>query len=267
MSPNRDPLLLLVLGLGGLGSGLLAGLLGIGGGMILVPLQVALGFPPVTAIATSSLAITLTSLSGSIQNFRMGVLRLKQVTLIGIPAIVTAQAGSWLANQFSSFLLLTLFGCLVLLNIFLVSWKVKVSHQNINIADQNSSLPNWLSRTLTGGFAGILAGLFGVGGGVIMVPMQMILLQEPIKPAIQTSLGVIVITGISACIGHALRGNVSFLVGAILGLGGLLGAQLSTRLLPTLSNQMVAWIFSSTSILVAGYIFSQAWEAYRLSQS
>lgn len=260
INPNLDPLLLLALGLGGLGSGLLAGLLGIGGGIILVPLQIALGFTPVTAVATSSLAIVLTSLSGSIQNFRMGVLRIKPVALIGIPAMVTAQGGSWLANQFPSFLLLTLFGCLLFVNIFLVSWRVRVSTQEIS--DQTPFLPIWISRTLTGGSAGILAGLFGVGGGVIMVPMQMILLQEPIKTAIQTSLGVIVITGISACIGHAWRGNVAFLAGMTLGLGGLLGAQMSTRLLPKLSNQMVAWIFSSTSILVAGYIFFQAWKAY-----
>jgi uncharacterized membrane protein YfcA len=62
-----------------------------------------------------------------------------------------------------------------------------------------------------------------------MVPMQMLLLGEPIKQAIQTSLGVIVMTAIAATGGHALQGNVVWLAGIGLGLSGLVSAQLSTR--------------------------------------
>ena len=79
---------------------------------------------------------------------------------------------------------------------------------------------------------GVLAGLFGLGGGTIMVPMQMLLLKEEIKAAIQTSLVVIVITALVACIGHTLKGNILFIPGIVLGCGGLLGAQISTRTLP-----------------------------------
>jgi uncharacterized membrane protein YfcA len=69
ISPN-----LVILAAGGLFSGVLAGFLGIGGGTILVPLLVGLGYTPVKAIATSSLAILITSISGSVQNWRMGYL-------------------------------------------------------------------------------------------------------------------------------------------------------------------------------------------------
>jgi uncharacterized membrane protein YfcA len=60
-----------------------------------------------------------------------------------------------------------------------------------------------------------------------MVPLQILLLGEPIKLAIQTSLGVVVLTGISATFGHAVSNNILFVEGIILGTGGLVGEQIS----------------------------------------
>lgn len=103
-----------------------------------------------------------------------------------------------------------------------------------------------------------LAGMFGVGGGVIMVPLQMALLGEPIKRAIQTSLGVVVIASISATAGHTIRGNVVWVAGLILGLGGLVSAQLSTRLLPKLSDRLVSRLFRG---LLSALIVYTLWQA------
>ncbi|NER82740.1 MAG: TSUP family transporter, partial [Leptolyngbya sp. SIO1D8] len=75
----------------GLLAGILAGLLGIGGGTVMVPILVTLGYEPIQAVATSSLAIIITSLSGSFQNWRMGYLDFRRVLLLGLPALVTAQ--------------------------------------------------------------------------------------------------------------------------------------------------------------------------------
>lgn len=261
---------LIILATAGLIAGILAGFLGIGGGTVLVPLLVALGYTPVQAVATSSLSIVITAISGSLQNWRMGYLSLNRVIGIGFPAILTAQIGVFLAELFPPHLLLFLFGCLLLLNVYLVEVRKQITaqkkqqeeHQNSESTvdcDQNVALNPVLSRILTGGSAGILAGLFGVGGGIIMVPLQIVLLRETIKVAIQTSLGVIVITAISACFGHAIQGNVLWLQGIILGLGGLLGAQISTRFLPKLSDQTVSLMFRIFLVILSVYIFKQAW--------
>lgn len=253
-SPN-----LLALSFGGLIAGILAGFLGIGGGTVLVPLMVGLGYTPLQAVATSSLAIVITSISGSIQNWRMGYFDTQRVIYLGLPALLTAQIGVYLASKFVSYLLLVAFGLLLLINIYLVDLKKRLmtvdSHtsQSINPA---------IARVCTGGVAGILAGLFGVGGGVIMVPMQILLLGEPIKTAIQTSLGVIILTAISACIGHTISNNVLFAEGILLGMGGLLGAQLSTRILPKLPDTVVSIIFRSMLGLISVYVFWQAWQSF-----
>ncbi|MBW4665676.1 MAG: sulfite exporter TauE/SafE family protein [Chroococcus sp. CMT-3BRIN-NPC107] len=251
---------ILILAIGGLVSGIMAGLLGIGGGVILVPLLVALGNEPIKATATSSLAIVITSVSGSLQNWRMGYFNLKKILYLGIPALITAQLGVVLAINISSYLLLFLFGFLLLINIYLVQLRKQLLAKGDT--DKNAFNPT-ISRIATGGAGGLLAGLFGVGGGVIMVPLQMLLLGEHIKVAIQTSLGVIISTAVSSSITQAYAGNVLFIPGIILGCGGLLGAQISTRVLPKLPDNVVSIVFRSFLGILSIYIFYRAWLSYQ----
>lgn len=279
------PTELLTLTGAGLIAGILAGFLGIGGGTILVPLLLALGYSPLQSVATSSLSIVITAISGSVQNWRMGLFSFKRVIGIGFPAVVTAQIGADLASRIRPYYLLGAFGLLLLLNIYLVELRKRVtakkkkeeeltdtgSVQETAIATDNlTAKPTprniffnpTIARIATGSAAGILAGLFGVGGGVIMVPLQILLLGETIKTAIQTSLGVIVITAISACVGHALRDNVLWIVGLVLGCGGFIGAQISTRFLPKLSDEAVSLVFRTFLAILSVYIFWQAWQSY-----
>jgi uncharacterized protein len=254
----------LLLVIGGLLSGILAGFLGIGGGTILVPIQVALGYPPIKAVATSSLAIVITAISGSIQNWRMGYLSFKRVIALGFPAVITAQLGVEIAAKIPSYILLTTFGLLLLFNIYLVELRKRLAQKTGQNQEHNQEqkINPFLARILTGGAAGVLAGTFGVGGGVIMVPLQILLLGEAIKVAIQTSLGVIIITAISATIGHATKGNILWMEGIILGLGGLVGAQISTRFLPKLPDHVVSISFRSLLAILSVYIFWQAWQKF-----
>lgn len=248
---------ILTLAAGGFVSGLLAGLLGIGGGTVLVPILVALNAQPIQATATSSLAIVLTSLSGTLQNWRMGYFNSRRVLLLGLPSLVTAQIGTYWGSILPGYLLLAAFSIFLILNIFLVQFRKRLTRNS----SVNPVLHPLLARLGTGGAAGLLAGLFGIGGGVILVPLQMLLLGEKIKVAIQTSLGVIVMTSISAVLGHAARGNVLWLPGLLLGIGGLLGAQISTRFLPKLGDRAVNWSFCTLLATLSLYSLWRAWQA------
>ena len=250
-----------LLAISGFFSGILAGFLGIGGGTVLVPLLVALGYTPIQAVATSALAITITATSGTIQNWRMGYIKLERILYLGVPALIAAQVGVYLAEGFSPAFLLFAFGLLLIVNIFLFEFRKRVIARHKHQAQTSKDNPV-IARITTGGTAGVLAGLFGVGGGVIMVPLQILWLGEPIKAAIQTSLGVIVLTAISACIGHAMQGNVLFIEGLLLGTGGLIGAQVSTRFLPKLPNTVVSFAFRSLLVVLAIYTFWQSWRIY-----
>jgi uncharacterized protein len=272
---------LLALAFAGIIAGILAGFLGIGGGTILVPLLISLGNESIQAVATSSLSIVITASAGSIQNWRMGYLNIKNVLSIGFPAVVTAQIGVFLANLFPEYFLLFTFGLLLIANIYLVDVKNQIvlrktreesAHNNQEFTAENNAtkatninnIQYFWHIIITGGTGGLLAGLFGVGGGIIMVPLQIVLLNERLKKAIQTSLGVIVITAISATAGHAYSGNVLWTTGLILGFGGLLGVQFSTRLLPKLPDQVVSLAFRSLLAILSVYIFYKAWQSYNI---
>ncbi len=263
-------------------AGVLAGFLGIGGGTVMVPAMVALGLSGVEAVGTSALAIVIISLGGSLQNWRMGFLKVNNVLMLGLPSVVTAFLGTTLASYSPEYVLLGIFGLFLLTNIYLIGIKKRVVAQ---ATLQGSDIPNQansfatltappttsqpmnpvLARMLIGGIAGFLAGLFGVGGGVVMVPLQILLLRENIKAAIQTSLGAIVITALSACGWHTLQGNVVGLTGILLGLGGLVGVQGSTRYLPKLPDAIVTLMFRGLLAFFALFFFYRAWGSFTAS--
>jgi uncharacterized protein len=295
-----DNYIWLILATGGLVSGVISGLLGIGGGIVTIPLMIALGYSPVQAIATSSLFIVMTSISGSIQNWLMGYLSFRKIMFLGIPAFITTGIGVYFASRIPPYVILAAFGVILVMNIYLIELRKQLVSNTEQITSVTPTLnpvvasagestisiePALVTPTLdsivaiggestisiepgfnslistisTGSIAGIMAGLFGLGGGTVMVPLQILLLGEPIKAAIQTSLGVIVITALAASLGHSFEGNILFLPGLILGFGGVLGAQLSTRLLPKLPEQIVRLTLRIFLGILAIYVFWESW--------
>ena len=252
---------LLVFIFSGLFSGILAGFLGLGGGTVLVPLLVFLGNEPIQAVATSLLAVAITATSGTVQNLRMDNISYERVLYLGLPAMLTVPLGAYSADYFSPSFLLYAFGVLLLINIYLFEVRKRVIAKQKRGKQQQTYNNLVASRIATGGATGLLAGFFGVGGGIIMVPLQILLLGEFIKVAIQTSLGVIVLTSIFACTVHAINGNVLLIEGVLLGIGGLVGAQISTRFLPKLPNEVVSFAFRTLLVILSIYTF---WKASNL---
>lgn len=249
----------LILAGGGILAGVLAGLLGIGGGFIVVSLLIALGYPFTQAVATSSLVIIMSSTTGSFYNWKMGYLDLKRVVYLAVPAIIAAPLGAYATGEVPEYVLMIVFACFLLLNIYLIRLRQKALARQRSYARKFNPT---LSKIFTGSIAGFLAGLLGIGGGAIMVPLQMLLLDEEIKVAVRTSLGVIVTATISSCVLHAAKGNVLFIPGLILGVTGMLGVQIGARVLPNLPNSLVSKIFSIFLATMAIFNFWKAWVSY-----
>lgn len=151
--------------------GFASGLLGVGGGFIMVPVQffllTSIGVDPTTAIRVAfgtSLAVILpTAISGAFGHKRRGAVLTKPMTFMGISGIIGAFIGGTLASNIPGMYLRTIFGFMVLMA---GVWMLIAKYPEIGAKPGKGAL-NYL---IIGFVAGILSGLLGIGGGIVLVP-------------------------------------------------------------------------------------------------
>jgi uncharacterized protein len=97
--------------------------------------------------------------------------------------------------------------------------------------------------------AGVFSALFGVGGGLIAVPLLILLVHLPGRVATATSLGAIGITALAGVVAYALRGQVDVGYAALVGLPAAAGAFVGTSLQQRITNQNLAYGFA---VLITG---------------
>ena len=241
----------------GLLVGVFSGLLGVGGGIMLVPALVALKYPPINAVANSALAVLLIVLSGTFFHYDKKNYNLKNLAIMALPCVVTTQVGVLVANYINPALLMILFGFLILAAFLL--FVLKASSQGQPAQAAKSSLTSLL---IVGSIAGYLSGMFGVGGGVILVPLQVLFLRFGLKNAVRNSLAVVLVASCFSTFGHAILGNIIFKDAFLIGLGGVAGAQIGARLVPKISERIMAQLFMIVLFMLAIYVF---WQAFNFS--
>jgi uncharacterized membrane protein YfcA len=103
--------------------------------------------------------------------------------------------------------------------------------------------------------AGLMSGLFGVGGGTVIVPLLVLALAFDQRRAAGTSLAAIVPTATVGVISYALHGSVAWIPALLLAAGAVAGAQIGTWLLPRLPITVLRWIFVGFLVAVMVSLF------------
>ncbi|MEO8263606.1 MAG: sulfite exporter TauE/SafE family protein [Pseudolysinimonas sp.] len=112
-----------------------------------------------------------------------------------------------------------------------------------------------IALIVVGVMGGLLSGAFGVGGGIIMVPLLIWLLGMDQRRAAATSLVAIVPTAIAGTIQYLVQGEVDVTAALLVAIGGVAGSLVGTKLLRTLSLGWLRWLFIALLVLVAVRLF------------
>ena len=111
-----------------------------------------------------------------------------------------------------------------------------------------------ITLVLIGLIVGILSSVSGLGGGFMVVPLLIFLGREA-KLAVGTSFVFILVVAISSIFAHYRLGNVDLKTGLILGIGGIIGAQIGPQILQHVSEQNFKRIFAVLLVITAVWIF------------
>ncbi|KAB1641927.1 sulfite exporter TauE/SafE family protein [Gulosibacter chungangensis] len=114
---------------------------------------------------------------------------------------------------------------------------------------------NWFGLILTGLAVGLASGLFGVGGGIIIVPILVYLFHFDQRLASGTSLLAIVAPSIVGVVSYSLSGNVSVILALLLAVGSVLGAPIGAWLLARLAKRTLQWAFIVFLVVVIVSLF------------
>jgi uncharacterized protein len=203
----------------GLVSGILAGLFGVGGGIVMTPgIQVLLGAPPIVALATPLPVIFPTALAGALAYRRRSEIDVRAAVWLVGPGLVGAVLGAWLTDHVDTTLLL-------LITALLLGWQaIAILRDRRRRRD-----PRPATAPILGGIgacAGLVSGLLGIGGGLVMVPLLAGWLGMPLRRALGTSLLAIVALVVPGTMVHAALGHLDLGIGLALVVGSVPGARL-----------------------------------------
>ncbi len=183
--------------------GIISGFFGVGGGMILVPLLMVIGFDIKSAIAISVVQMVFSSINGSVMNYRKGKLQVNEGIWVGIGGLIGGVVGAQLTDLLPHEALQYIFmGLIVFALLRLVT--AKKPQQGI----EEGSFSEWI-LFLIGFGIGIIAMMLGVGGSVMLTPILVGFLHFPTKKAATAGLFFVVFSSISGLAYKLLAGTFS----------------------------------------------------------
>jgi len=243
--------LLVGLLIGGL-AGILSGLAGVGGGIVIVPLlTLGVGLDQHTAQGTSLLAFSLPVLAGAAwQYWRQGRADVKLAAWTALGLVSTGLLSSSIAQGIPTKALTRLFAALLtLIGVYLL-WR---SYRKLS-AQGKSRLPRWLVGLIAGATAGTLSGLAGLGGGIVIVPLLILLGRLDQHTAQGTSLVTLSFPVlIFALWPYAQGGRVEYLLGLGIAAGLLISGSFSARLAQRVPTRSLSRFFAFVVIGIGLY--------------
>jgi len=269
----------------GLAVGIVSGFVGVGGGFLMTPILIILGFPAHFAVGTSLTWIVGNSIIGTLRHRQLGNIDMKLGILMVVGTMGGIEVGVRVLNltrniDLADEVVLSVSICMLLIIGVYTFWEtrqrktklddmlrrkeklppdvraVSISSklQRINIppmihfAKSRVTISLWLILAV-GFLTGILAGLIGVGGGIIMVPSLIYIIGLPSFMAVGTDIFQIIFSAAYGCIRHTMSGNVIIFAAFIMILGSCVGIQFGTLITRYVRGISMRYVLASSILL------------------
>ena len=229
------------------GSGTLGALLGLGGGFIIVPSLTFMSFNPSQIASTSLFAVFSTSASSTLAyarqkriDYSLGI----RFALIAVPgAIIGAYISDFITMEsFKLYFALVLIGTSVY-----IFRKSELGKEHKGSHSQAVMALCYVASF----FAGILASLFGIGGGVIFVPLMVVLLGMSMHVSAPTSQFIFLISSVAGLASHVVLGHPDYLLALVLVAGAFAGAQVGAKISLRVRERLLQKLLSISLLAVA----------------
>lgn len=275
---------IIFLAVAGVAAGLLGSLLGLGGGILIIPVLVlVLKVPMHHAVATSLLCVIATSSAAASRNVRKGIANVRLGITLEIATVLGALLGSAVAGMLSAKALMILFACAMLLMAPAMARGIDdeetepeavgeeeeekrpfvaafdgAYYDAAHEADVRYRVSRFPVAVAVSGVAGTLSGLLGVGGGILKVPVLSTWCDVPMKAAAATSNFMIGVTAVASAIVYYGRGEVSPFITAASVLGVFIGSRIGSVLAAKIHGNRLRRLFSVVMVLVAAQMLAKA---------
>ncbi|MBV9233964.1 MAG: sulfite exporter TauE/SafE family protein [Candidatus Eremiobacteraeota bacterium] len=237
-------------------------MVGLGGGFVLVPiLRLLLGFSPAETAGTSLVLIVANSASGAVTYLMHQRVHLRLGALIAIGALPTSVLGAMLSLRISPRVFDALLAALLIAITVDLVWNAQRRIEGRSETRHVHALKGMSNRLalLVGLAVGICLSLFGLGGGIIVVPALLYFSELPLHAISATSQFAILLSSPPGLITHIVQRDVAWRDAIPLVLGGLLGGPVGARLsLRLKSPQLLVAIALALGVAAASLIWRHA---------
>lgn len=234
----------------GFAAGLLGSMIGLGGGIIVVPILTFLGFPPTVAASNSLFAALSNATASTISYSKQKRIEYSLGLKLGLLSIPGTILGAIVSTDVAPDIFKILFGFVLIASAAYIFLRKKIETQEKIISKQMIVFVIGASF-----FAGIISSFFGIGGGIIFVPLMVVGMGMAMKKAAPTSQMILLFASLSGVIVHSLLGHPDFLQAGLLAIGSFVGGLVGARLSIDIKERYLQILVSIVILIAAAKLF------------
>jgi uncharacterized membrane protein YfcA len=234
----------------GFAAGVLGSMIGLGGGIIIVPVLTFFGFSPTLAASNSLFAAFTNAVASTISYSRQKRVEFSLGLKLGLLTIPGTILGAYISSDVTPELFKILFGFVLIASAVYIFLTKKIES-----TEQNFSKMMVVFAVGASFFAGIISAFFGIGGGIIFVPLMVVGMGMAMKKAAPTSQLILLFASLSGVIVHTILGHSDFLQAGLLGAGSFVGGLVGARLSVDINERYLRILVSIVIIAAAAKMF------------